>query len=228
MRCSEARRRLTGSRRDEKSILEDRELQAHLSSCPACAREAEAARIMRAVLEGSSADDTSAMMPSVEQRRLVEDRLRGRLSVAGRISDWLNSLRYWWWRRPGYTISFGVAAAVLAVATFVPFSYDRTLGYDVAFAGVCQEVALDDDKICDMLHSLGLGQAAVDLEECDTVCSLNIICLKSREEVSMVVAALESMCQTEVTSSVIPLVDRTSGSLLDRANEKVFHTGQGS
>ncbi len=228
MRCSEARRRLTGSRRDDPSALEDRELKAHLASCPSCAREAESARIMKAVLEASTADDTSAMMSQAEQQRLVETRAAGHDRLTDRFGSWLTGLRYLWWRRPAYRASLGLVAAVLAVVTFVPFSYNKTLGYDVAFAGVCQEVALDDEQICDMLHSLGLAEAAVDLEGCDSVCNLNIICLKSEEEVRLVVSALQNMCKTEITSSVVPMVDRASGSLLRRANEKVFPGGYGS
>jgi len=228
MRCSEARRRLTGSRRDDLSVLKDRDLLDHLASCPACAREAEAARLMKAVFEGSATDDSLAMLPQEEQRQLVEARAYDHKNLADRVGAWLSGLHYLWWRRPTRSVSIGLAAAALAVVTFVPFSYDRTLGYDIAFAGVCQEVALDDEKICDMLHSLGLGEAAVDLGECDSVCCLNIICLRSEEEVRLVVSALERMCKTRVTSSVIPLVDRTSSSLLDRANDKVFRGGHGS
>ncbi len=228
MRCSEARRRLTGSRQDDPSVLEDRELKAHLASCPACAEEAESARIMKTVLDASATDDTLAMIPQVEQQRLVESRISRHNSLSDRIVGWLDGLRYLWWRRPGYGLSLGLVAAVLAVATFVPFSYDKTLGYDVAFAGVCQEVALNDDQICDMLHSLGLGEAAVDMKGCDSVCALSIICLRTEEEAQMVVAALQNMCRTEMTSSVIPMVDRTSGSLLRRANEEVFRRSQGS
>lgn len=228
MRCSEARRRLTGSRREEASTVEDRELLAHLASCPACAREAEAARAMKAVFAASAADDATAMIPQTEQQRLIEARISNRSSLADRARAWLAGWRYLYWRRPAWSLSLGVTVAALAVVAFVPFSYNRTLGYDIAFAGVCQEVALDDEQICDMLHSLGLGEAAVDLEGCDSVCNLNIICLRSEEEVRLVTSALEKMCKTEITSSVIPMVDRASSSLLHRANEKVFRVGQGS
>ncbi|MCP4603445.1 MAG: hypothetical protein GY847_23490 [Proteobacteria bacterium] len=227
MRCSEARRRLTGSRRDEGSIVEDRELGAHLESCPSCAREAKSAGQMRALLDGAAEDDTSAIVPQAVQQRTVEARTTSQAGPAGRLAAWWSGLRLLWWRRPAYGASLAFAAAVLALVTFVPFSYDKTLGYDVAFADVCREVALDDDQICDMLGRLGLGEAAVDLEGCDSLCNLNIICLRSEEEVAMVVTALQSLCRTEMTPSVIPMVDRASGSLLDRANERVFRKNQG-
>jgi len=227
MRCSEARRRLTGSKRDDSSVLEDQELRSHLASCAACAREAEVARIMKTALDTSAADDNSAKISLVEQQQLIEARISNRISFADQVVAWLAKLRFLWWRRPSYSVSIGLTVAVIAVVTFVPFSYNKTLGYDVAFANVCREVALDDEQICDMLHSLGLGEAAVDLEGCDSLCNLNIICLRSEEEVRMVVAALQNLCRTEMTSSVIPMVDRTSGSLLNQANERVFRRGQG-
>lgn len=227
MRCSEARHRLNGSRREGAPISEDQELKAHLAACPSCARLAESTLLMNSLLDGASVDDTEGMTPLTEQKRLVAARLAGRQSLVDRVRNRLAGLEYWGWRRPVYAVSLGFAVVLLALAAIVPFNYNKTTGYDVAFGGVCMDVATDDDKLCDMLHSLGLGEAAIDLEGCDSVCNLNIICLRSKEEVRLVVAALENMCPTGITTSVIPVVDRTSGSLLNRANEKVFRDGRG-
>lgn len=214
MRCREARHRLTGSGLDDAALRHDQELMEHLKNCPECAEYAEAAGTLRQMLTAASSNDSENVVPMSQQRELVERRLA---EPAGRAAD-MHGHR----RRLRYGIGIAVGAVVLVLASLIPFGYDRTIGYDVAFGGVCEEVAFDDEKICDLLYDLGLDQADIGAAYCDTTCSLRIIELRSLEEAELVVQAFSGLCKIDPTADVIPVVERGSGSLLDQANEKIF------
>ena len=62
-------------------------------------------------------------------------------------------------------------------------------------------------------------EAGVEIHHCDTSCSLSILDLKSESEVDLVVGAITRLNETALTTSLVPIRARTSGSLLDQANE---------
>ena len=163
MRCREARRRLTGSRKGQPADLEDRELLDHLAECPDCAREAKALGTLRQMLLAAGENDAAHVTPISAQKDVVE----ARATRAGRAMLWR---RFFWFatehggrNRLRYGIGVAIAIALLAVVSFVPFRYDHTVGYDVAFAGVCRELGADDERICDVLYELGLEEADIDV-----------------------------------------------------------------
>ena len=73
----------------------------------------------------------------------------------------------------------------------------------------------DDNIICDMLYSMGLLEAAVDVLGCDSTCSLLIFDLKSREEAQLVVAAFHQVDDDHVKTDVIPVFSPASGPTAD-------------
>ena|GEM_PF-1015640 len=222
MRCREARRRLTGFRKGQPVDPEDRELLDHLAECADCAREARAMGTLRQMLLAASEDDATHVTPVSAQKDIVEVRA----AQAGRGTLWT---RFLWFsmehggrNRLRYGIGVGVAVALLAVVSLVPFKYDHTVGYDIAFAGVCMELGDDDERMCDVLYELGLEEADIDVWGCDSTCELIVIDLKSEQEVGMVVAAFNGLCPVDPVADVIPVVTSTSGSLLHQANERIF------
>jgi len=222
MRCREVRLRLTEFRRGKPADIEDREMMDHLAVCPECAREAKAVHTLRQMLEAAAANDTAEMMPLSVQKRVVEARAaqldrRPFLRRLIRASD-RNVAR----RRVRFGIGIAAAVFVLALVSLVPFRYDRTVGYDIAFAGVCRELAADDERICNVLFELGLHEADIDLSDCDLTCDLTVVDLKSKEEVDLVLAAFSGLCHDDPSADVIPVVTSTSGSLIHQANEKIF------
>ena len=222
MRCREARLRLIDSRRGGAAGQDDRELLDHLKKCPNCTREAEAAQKLQQLLAAAGADDLSDLLPLTEQKRLVEARTA---SPGGRSRSALSIRRAtigWPRWRPALGLGVTIAVSLLAILTLVPFRYHRTVGYEVAFAGVNRELVEEDDRICDMLYTLGLPEAAVDVRDCDTTCRLTIIDLKSKEEVQLVVSALARANTGELTTDIVPIRASASGSLLDQANERIL------
>ena len=97
-----------------------------------------------------------------------------------------------------------------------------TIGYDIAVAGDDKELAENDEVICDMLFSLGLIEAAVDVLECDTTCNLMILDLKTQAEAQLVVKELARVNEVDLMTDIIPVKTSTEGSLLLRLNEKLL------
>jgi hypothetical protein len=222
MRCREARRRLTESRKGQPADIEDRELLDHLAECPDCAQEAKALGTLRQMLLAAGENDAVHVTPMSAQKDVVE----ARAAQTGRGILWR---RLFWFamehggrNRLRYGIGVAVAVALLTLVSLVPFRYDHTIGYDVAFAGVCREVGIDDERICDVLYELGLEEADIGISECDSTCDLTVVDLKSEQEVGLVVAAFNGLCTDDPVADVIPVVTSTSGSLLRQANERIF------
>jgi hypothetical protein len=220
MRCRQARLRLTGSRQDESAGTEDRELIDHLNQCPACAREAAAAGTIRQMFAVASVNDMENVTPLYEQRLQIE--ARATRQQRPNVSAGMAKRERLKWRPVfGVGVAF-VAAILIATLTLIPFQYDRTIGYEVAFAGVDRELVEEDERVCDMLSALGLIEAAVDFLGCDTTCKLTVFDLKSKQEVQLVVAAFAHVSPMDLTTDVIPVRATVSGSLLDRANERIL------
>jgi hypothetical protein len=223
MHCREARRRLTGSRRSAAELAQDRELLEHLERCPNCARDALAAETLRQMLSAGKSNDTIDVVPLTDQRKLVEARVaRGSIGQSHReatVNLPGNSLA----RHP--LIGAGAIATVVIVVllALVPFGYHRTVGYEIAFAGISPELVEDGDQICDVLYALGLAEAAVDVIGCDTTCNVLVFDLKSKHEAQLVVAVLERMNRSDLDADLIPVRTRSSGSLLEQANQKLLH-----
>jgi hypothetical protein len=216
---------LTQSRQGEAAKIEDQRLLDHLAHCPDCAREARAVGTLGQMLQAASADDTGEMAPLPAQRDAVEARVAELDGSRKRKKQRLAARKYGLWRRPAYTAGLAAVAVALVMVSLVPFGYYRTVGYDVALGGVNKDLALDDERMCDVLFDIGLIEAIIDVTDCDTTCNLLIYDLKSAEEVQLVVAVFDGLSSEEVTTNVTPVVTRTSGSLFERANEQVV-TGQ--
>jgi hypothetical protein len=222
MHCREAKRRLNHSRPESRPWGEDKELLAHLEQCSDCAECARAAGLLERVYDSARENDTLAVTPLAEQRKLVEARLAAARSaganrpLAGKLFDAVRSHRV-------LSASATVVVAALLVVTLIPFRYDRTVGYELAVEGVHQNLVDEDNNVlCEMLYTLGLIEADVDVQGCDTTCALTVYHLKSRSEAQLVIAALTRINPAILTTDVKPVRATTSGSLLERANEELI------
>ena len=234
MQCHDARNKLAEYNRTGLDISADPELMEHVRKCPECARDLVADNAIQKLFVTAGADDTEGMMPMAQCRIRVEAQAVRMSATAGRrgFFKWVpaNILT----RRPA--LSFGTIAAVvvLAILAFVPFSYHHTVGYTITMEGVNQKLAGDIGRICDMLHTMGLEDAEVDIlgcdtscdltgaRECDTICKLLFVELKTREEAQRVVSAFTRIDSKSLTTNIEPVITRTSGTLLDRANRTIL------
>ena len=219
MRCREARDRIARAHGSQVGQVEDPSLRDHLRVCRDCAAHAAATGLLDRLLDTAGENDQGNQTPIDVQRQQVET--RAQQSPAGRQPGLLSRL----WPaglklrpRPVFYLSTAAATIILVVLAVVPFSFYRTVGYDLNLDGVSLELAQNDEHICDLLHRLGLFEAGVDVIDCDTTCCLSILDLKSEQEAILVVGAIARLNDAELTTSLTPIRAKTSRSLLEHAN----------
>ncbi len=225
MRCDEARRKLTDLQRSGSDPARDRQLQDHLRECPACAREAEAAEILRQDLADACVDDNVDNIPFAFLRERVETRAthvgqdsHSEKRILTVMTNQIRKIR----RRP--RMGIGIAVAVLLiVATLVPFKYDRTVGYEVAVAGVDKELATDTYKLQALLEKVGVGDASVNVADCDKTCTVTISDLDSPAEAEYVVQVFHEISGTlQVVTEANPIQITSKDNVFVIMHEKIM------
>lgn len=218
MRCSEARLRITGSRRDGYNIKDDPELLEHLKTCSLCNKEAQVAGVLRNIFDITSTDDKTDMIPLEAQKKLIKTVVETNnhpFKQGFRIGHLLG-------KRATFGVSAVATAVVLILFTLIPFKYDQVVGYEILFSGVDRDLVEEDATVCDILFNLDLPEADIDFLGCDTTCNLTVQFLKSEEEVQRVITAFSKYNDYEMSSNVIPIHSKTSRSLLEQVDEKLF------
>lgn len=205
---------------------DDASLQAHLAECDACARAAEATHALRRAFDTIN-QAGSEDMPAFDQvKRQIEDRVlpahtavRGKSSIMAKIWNPLSGRTRW-------SIGLVTATAVLAFLTLMPFSYQRTVGYSVALAGVDKDLAMDEGKILVLLDRLGVNGASIELGDCETTCELTIADVDSRNHCRMIIAAMKEMGDIHVINEGEAHFERANGALFEVAANNL-HFGNG-
>jgi len=227
MRCNEAKRRLTAVSFSESEIADDTQLLEHLRRCSVCAHLVRAEQELRQAFAAIDPIDDADTLCWAEQKARVEARLalnsRNRAKETTIMSNISKQLK----RRPSLSLSVGVVTVLLLVATLIPFKYDHTVGYEVAFAGVDPQLAMDGDKIDDLLERLGVKGAAVNVTDCDPTCKVKISELKSPDDARLIIATFDGLDHVKVIEGIAPVVHRVSATLLDRAKDRVTFFASG-
>lgn len=222
MPCDETQQRISEHEQAGTDPSTDPSLLDHLQACSHCRSEAQAAGLLTRVLETVGEADTSDITPFQEARQRTEAQAASshdRSPVTDRARSRPSLLRWW---RPARIVYASVALAALLVVTLIPFQYDKTIGYAVAFAGVEKELAEDHEFICDLLYDLGLVEADVDVLGCDSTCNVQVVELKSLEEAQMIVNALARINSAELSSDIISVRESASASLLERVGRDLL------
>ncbi len=212
MRCAQARQRLTALHGD---AGDDRELIRHLRICADCAAFARAERALGRDLAAVAADEGRDDMPLSVVRSRVEARRHNlahpKFKEVSLMSAALRQIK----RRPTLSFSMAALVVILLAATLIPFSFTRTIGYEVAIAGVDRELAVDTVKVNTLLTALGVRDAAVALGDCDTTCVLKISSLKSEDDVELVTTAFAELGDFDC-EGVRVICDTVAGTLLNK------------
>ena len=144
MRCREARHRIEGGE------YQNAELIRHIESCPACARLMSAQRRLDSALAETrerSAADTEAVPPLAFVRTRVEARTAERNRKETTIMSFLKSHRR-------AAVSIGFVIVLLIAFTLVPFSYKKTVGYEVVIP--VNNEAMASVNLTQFTHALNL------------------------------------------------------------------------
>ncbi len=201
MRCNEIRRRINDK---NSNLVPDKDLQNHISTCPKCAAMVQAELDLRkSFMAASVADDLETIPWSIEKARVEAeaDHIKQRQAKGFNI---MKTISKQFTLRPKLSLSLCMGLAVLLLITLIPFKIERSIGYEVAIAGVNKDLAMDSEKITELLKAIGCNDATFDLGDCKVTCDLKISELKSEDDVKMVVAAFDKMgnCVVEDISTV--------------------------
>ncbi len=224
MRCGEAKRRLTEYWLEEPEQVDDQELLNHLRECSACARHAAAIRSLKRDFAAARAFDNDGGLPLSILRTRVEAHASiskpAETKERSLMSTFMKNLR----KRSKLSATVAVVAVVLAVLTLVPFRFERTVGYEVAVAGVDKDLALDSDRVAALLKALGMEAAKVDVTACEATCSLVVRELGSQEDAKLVAAAFLSGGEAGLDCEMIEVLDEHSSSLLNHTKNIIKNT----
>ena len=214
MRCRQARKKLIELVLARVPLDRDHELREHLSECSACAARAEAAAALDSDFESARGHDNSDSIAWPELRSAVEARVMAKINNREKeksiMAGIYNSAR----KRPKFSIGVAAFAIVILLSLVIPVKYDKTVGYEVAFAGVDKNLAMDGDKIAQLLDKLGVDDAEVDVTDCDTTCKVYIKKLKSPDEADIVIAAFSDIDNIELLEGATPIQETSSGSII--------------
>ncbi|MFH2049848.1 MAG: T9SS type A sorting domain-containing protein [bacterium] len=201
MRCSEIRRRINDINSD---LVSDKGLQNHLSTCPKCAALVQAELDLRKSFMAAGNSDDLETIPWLIQKARVEADVDHNLQRQTKGFNIMKTISKQFTLRPKLSLSLCLGLAVLLLATVIPIKIERSIGYEVAIAGVNKDLAMDSEKIQTLLKAIGCNEASFDVGKCEVTCDLKISDLRSENDVKMVVAAFDKMgnCKIENISTV--------------------------
>ncbi len=221
MHCHEARKRIAEARGILSESGGDSRLLEHIRQCPECASFVRAERLLQCDLETVRIDDFTDIISFSALRARVEARAGLASSDSHKEKNIMGKVMGQLRRRPRLGTSIAVALVLLAIITLVPFSFERIAGYEVAIAGVNKNLAMDSDKIQELLNGLGVGDAVVDVGDCEKTCVVRISDLESENDVKIVTAAFDELGHCEL-KEVKPVLIKESSTLVNEARRKIF------
>lgn len=212
MGCREAKRRL-----NETGEI-DSELRKHLDKCPECSREVSAWQLIETTLENARNDREEPATPFAEIRaKITADRglkKEKENSIMSEVQKQIASHRR-------FSIALVVAVAVFAFVVLVPFSYDRTVGYNVAYTGLDSEYEFSPEMLKGILTSLGYERADVELTHNGSFVDYRISDLPSKTAAREASAAFASLSGYTGMPVITPIIKTVSGSLYAQAKDKL-------
>ena len=144
MRCKEVKRWI-----DQGLSNPDQTTREHIQSCPACARAAEAARILDRGFKAAKMDETVEHFAAARAR--VETAAAEKM-IKERIMDQIKEQIH---TRPKLFAGLGLAAAAILIFTLVPVSYTHTAGYKVSIPGIDPDAALSPGLVSAAMSTIG-------------------------------------------------------------------------
>ena len=213
MRCREAKRRL--NRTDEI----DEELRKHLDGCPACSREVAAWRLLNSVLESARGEKE----PPPTLFREIRARMAAHIGREKEKEDSIMSkVKNQIANHPRFSIGLVVAVCVFAFVVLVPFSYDRTVGYNLAYTGLDSKYDLPPEMLTEILTSLGYGQAGVQLAKNGSHLDYRITGLPSRTAAREASTAFLSLTGYSGEPVMTLVARKTSASLYAQVRDRLI------
>jgi hypothetical protein len=217
MRCHKARQRIEALGADAEKIAAEKELSEHVRQCPQCTALIQAENLLRQDFKAAPEIAHNSHIPLTILKRKVEaaaDLVTKNGGGASREKGIMSRLI----RKPRYSISIAAVAIALLAVLVIPLSFDNNFGYEVAIAGVDRELALDEDKVCELLRSIGIDNCEFEVGDCEQTCKLKVFDLKDKDEMKVVCAAFDAMGNCVVED--IYEVDKNGSVVIDDSDRE--------
>jgi hypothetical protein len=213
MRCHEAKRLLN------EGEISNRKLAEHIQQCPDCAREAQAAGLIRKSMDSLRNEDTPEATPFSEIRSSLETHSatpsRKEYSRMAEITRKMAA-------RKKFSFGLGLAAAALLLFTLVPFSYDRVVGYDVEISGINPNQTININPIVQAMSGLGYDNISVSTNYASSGTSVQIMNLPDKKAAQEASAVFSTLTGLSGDVEFSPKVEAVSGSLFAQVKEQLF------
>jgi hypothetical protein len=118
------------------------------------------------------------------------------------------------------TTGLALLVAFLIVATLVPFTYEKTVGYDATFAGI--ESPLDAQTLLKAVEALGYGNASINTNSHGDLTDYTVAGLPSEDAVREVGAALYTLTGYDRAPQITPVKSKVSGTLYAQARDRLI------
>ena len=215
MRCWQAKQKLNELNFDNSEIAKDKMLVNHLRECTACESLVSADNLLRADFQEASVDDNEVVVSNWQLKAQVERQASLEYSRF-KENQFMAVITRLVQKQSKLTIGISTVAVVLLLSVLIPFSYNETIGYEVAFAGVDKDLALDSQKLHTLLEKLGIDGADIDVSGCEATCNVKISDLKSPDEAKLVKAAFSEIGHVILLEDVKAVFETKEGNIYKR------------
>jgi len=207
MRCREVIRLLN------EGAKIDGEAQQHIQNCPSCMKEAESAKKLVSALKIAKATKNENITPLARIRSGVEAETGKESTLMSWISNGIKS-------RPRMIAGLGMVVVLLIVATLVPFTYEKTVGYDATYAGI--ESSLDAQTLMKAVKALGYDNVSINSNSNGNLTDYTVANLPSEDAIREVSAAFYTLTGFNRTPEIMPVKSKVSGTLYAQARDKLI------
>lgn len=211
MNCDEAGGLLADRLKGLLQLEDERKLDLHLESCPACREEAAAITMLWAEMDVSKDDVPSARMRSRFHAALAAYEERSRRFRGARLADWF---------RAPFTLQAGVAAGLLAIGILIGRGYsDRSEIDDLRQEVRAMSVALLDHQSASerLLGVTSSARIASNAQVADALLDV----LRNDSNLNVRLAAVEALGrwadQPNVANALLDTLSREETPLLQAA-----------
>jgi hypothetical protein len=199
--------------------LSHRELADHISSCPDCAKEAQAAGLIDSSLGTLRRQSTPEATPFAEIRERVETHpAASSRKEYSRMAETTHKLA----ARKKLSFGLGLAVAALLFFTLVPFSYDRVVGYDLTISGIEPGPTININPIIQAMTGLGYDNVSVSTNYASSETSISISGLPHKKAAQEASAVFSSLTGLDGEVEFKPNTETVSGSLYAQVKDQFF------
>jgi hypothetical protein len=220
MRCHQVQRRIIRSEGPPDECLRDDKVCRHIENCRKCRLFLQAESMLRHDLRSAASDDMAKTVSFADLKANVEKLAAKPDNYNNRENILMKILTYPILTKPRLGITLAVISVIIAFVTLVPFHFSRTVGYEVAVATADDDVIIDENKVDDLLKTLGIENASYSLGDCDPKCKVIISDLKSKEDVDILITALDEIGQCKVVY-IKPVIDEDNITIMDEAKHRI-------